>query len=1163
MKHFKIIFQIKALVILSSIFIYDCTRDIPNPILPSYKGDYRFYVQWDSLTNKDTLEIFKYYKIPFKVIGNDNFATFRITDSNNIPITDINNYQPSNSDSILVCYFVKPYTGNIYIRGIRPNKKEAVKKSPLPLTIINPFRVIVDSIQGMGDQNITITRVQKWFNSSIIPESLSTIWNIGGNLDTVSGLTKKYMVNKKEFTVTAEIIDVFNNNLSLDSIFVTISGFHPVIDSVIITKNPYLGEQLNFTLLATDMDSTSFQIFADFNKKSLFNTHPFCKYKKKLDVVTQNPFTDTGKGVLTIFLIDSSGLKSNIYEDSFFIAYKLPAPVFDSDWLTISINKPYTIRIVDTNFTDATLYRWQIKRLGIDSTTYSDSFTVIWADTLQDTVIISGMDGTGYRGPHDILIVKPEFHSYTMHRDLFPQRIQAFVLTTFQVIVKDENGTVVNDRASFEWFVENESTLDSVYRNRDTLRIRAGGKTNSFSMSVRAIVNESDTTNTIVDAVSVVKIPECVFTQSSYKVLVGDTVTLKINPGNIAAIDSIYIGFDPQIIGLVTETSHKFVFSSSDTIIAYTWAVTDWGQKSEIDSTVIIVYSDPPEFYSSTALFDTSVFINDTVKVSVKGYPGNNISTITHYFWDLNGDYLWDDTTEVAYYYLTKRTGFDDTIHVGCINDLGDTAVEFFRFHLVVYVGSPVIEEVSCDTSWVFINDRINLFINATDSNGTVSSLFVDTNSDGQGDIIIQDIARTTYIDTVPLFFSRPGTYKVSVWVHDDDKNESPVYHFPKPITVDQGQPEITGIMPDTVFIMDKNTFTIKASDNKKISEYEWAFNNFNFNLLGSVNSFTHSFSDSGWHRLYVRVKDDENNYSSIFLDSVYVIWAAPHVDSVFPRAVWVVDTIDIAVTASDTNGYIINRWIDWDNDGDWDDSSTVTATFTHWWDTTFGSKFAFFKVKVMDNDSLTAEKICSVFVRKGEPLVWTESDTLYIPSNTGVVTFYVNSFDTNGTIAHYQFDWLADGQDLHTVQDSFLNYDLIHTNIAHLWSVYVKDDDSLYGSDTFYVYSDSAPTAPVIFNPSQDTLYVSKDSVLIEWSGLDFRDSLNTEFAIMIDYPRSGDVYDTLHSFQPASFYQENYYFRFKFLPTTGGIYKICVIAKDQLNSVSWGNMRQFGYPF
>jgi hypothetical protein len=195
-----------------------------------------------------------------------------------------------------------------------------------------------------------------------------------------------------------------------------------------------------------------------------------------------------------------------------------------------------------------------------------------------------------------------------------------------------------------------------------------------------------------------------------------------------------------------------------------------------------------------------------------------------------------------------------------------------------------------------------------------------------------------------------------------------------------------------------------------------------------------------------------------------------------------------------------------------------------------------------------------------GRPQVWTDNDTLYIPSNTGMVTFYVNSYDTNGTIAYYQFDRLADSMNLETKQDSFLDYDLIFTNRAYLWAVYIGDDDSLSGSSIFYVYPDSAPpAADPIFPTRTSPAFSTSDSVIFEWTGIDKRDSISTEFQIEILIP--GEATRTMISpFKKGTEYttelDSSGIWHFKFVNKsevwTTGSYKWWVKSRDKVGSIS-----------
>ena len=73
--------------------------------------------------------------------------------------------------------------------------------------------------------------------------------------------------------------------------------------------------------------------------------------------------------------------------------------------------------------------------------------------------------------------------------------------------------------------------------------------------------------------------------------------------------------------------------------------------------------------------------------------------------------------------------------------------------------------------------------------------------------------------------------------------------------------------------------------------------------------------------------------------------------------------TQKLALKTTDANGSIVKRWVDWNADGAWDDSSTVTDTFIYFWDTTFGDKIIVVNTSVMDNDSIVTSKTCSILV--------------------------------------------------------------------------------------------------------------------------------------------------------------------------------------------------------
>lgn len=227
--------------------------------------------------------------------------------------------------------------------------------------------------------------------------------------------------------------------------------------------------------------------------------------------------------------------------------------------------------------------------------------------------------------------------------------------------------------------------------------------------------------------------------------------------------------------------------------------------------------------------------------------------------------------------------------------------------------------------------------------------------------------------------------------------------------------------------------------------------------------------------------------------------------------------------------------------------------------------------ITLIDNDGITTTTPYPILVRKGQPRVWVEGDTLFVPvaSGGGDIAIGVNSIDTNGTFQTFYWDFNSPFDtnvtvDKQTIAPSY-SYNVVAplVNTPFEMAVFGKDDDGLMAGDTFWLYPDGPPDSTAITLPGQDTSYVAKDPVTIQWTGLDEHDGLSTEFAVMIDYPGGADQYDTLQSFQPATAYKQGDVFEYVFTPAAGGTYKIRILARDRSNNTVLGRKREFGYPF
>ncbi len=370
----------------------------------------------------------------------------------------------------------------------------------------------------------------------------------------------------------------------------------------------------------------------------------------------------------------------------------------------------------------------------------------------------------------------------------------------------------------------------------------------------------------------------------------------------------------------------------------------------------------------------------------------------------------------------------------------------------------------------------------------------------------------------IAFTFNKQGTSVIRAWVKDSAQLTSAVSQIQ--VTAKSDRPWFDPLSIDTAtFIKDSFMldFTVHvAAQQSDVQNYLFDYDgNGTWDKAGFVPSIKIGpFREAGNKMLLVAAVDSDQDTTPLPLRiNVQVNEGKPVITDYSPMDVWVKDTIPVVVKSSDINGYIVKRWVDWDANGVWDDSLTQSNsgshvsidTFHHVWDTLFGGKIATYRVRVMDEDSIfSSVKVCSTLVRMGRPKVWVSNDTLFVPtqSSGGYVDIPVNSFDTNGTIQKYYWDFNApfDTNIVNTDKrnDSIYSYNVQFPDMPFRMAVFVKDDDNLFGGDTFWLYPDAPPITPDTISPKKNQL-ISTDTVELVWKGEDKRDGINTQFSILL----------------------------------------------------------------
>jgi hypothetical protein len=829
-------------------------------------------------------------------------------------------------------------------------------------------------------------------------------------------------------------------------------------------------------------------------------------------------------------------------------------PVFSDSIKTVPAGKTVTLSFNDANSSPGTAYRWFSRRLSLDTVTYSDSLALLYSDTVTDTVSVFGTDAFGYSGDTAVLVVIPRYFNYTLEKESWPENLQARRWNIFSVSITPQAA------AEYFWEVSPGGLVDSTVQSNDTLRLYVHDSIPPVTISVFAVESGGDTTNVVSELTpTVLNRPVCLFTKSVYEAEVGETLrcSLEVSDAN-GSIAGVYLRFNGgDTLALGTETFFDSSFSFPGVWKVLCWAEDDDAFTSEKDSASVVITSDKPWFDPLTD--DTTVFVNDPVRLSVTAYPGGSGAVISGYFWDTDGSGTWNDTTDTNFIILQFASAGTKTVYTGCINSFGDTAVERFTWHVTVDPGTPQISSVSVENDSVYINDSITFTIHAYDNGAIVkyeysldSASFTDLGEDS----------------VFSLSFADSGKHSVYTRVTDDESNVSAVYKTS--VYINYGAPVLDSVSPDTVWINDNDSYTFYFHDvNDSVESIAVNFGDGSGDstisgLSGTSASITHAYpvtKDTGY-TINASVTDNDGIAASKDF-AVIVLSGAPVFDSLTPDTVWVRDNNDFTVFARDTNGTLDSFRVSFNNGNTW--IGSAVCTISHAFDTgDAGLKEVF--VQAMDDDGQWAKDTVKVTVRLGRPVLWGDSDdTTWVIVDSGSgrnYSIHINSLDTNGTIGRYYwheeavFDTTSgscvktdDSTRTRLISQAEMHYPLLS------W-IYGRDDDGLLGGKQFVVYADSVPPAPTV------TDQVAHPNVMISWSGMDAKDSAETQYKILCD--KNNPPQEVISDFKAGKEYEDGgaFDFSFTFEPNQGsGVYYYQIIAKDARNSQNISSVALFNY--
>jgi hypothetical protein len=1165
--------------LLTAVLMF-CNQVYDNPVSSKYDGDYKCSINWNGL-DTDTIEILKPYSITIKDSGKDKYYQFEVITEP--PILFKSEKDQENNTRLV---FLEPFSGKLSVVATRPNLKKDFYD--IAFSVINPYIISGDTVVGKNvPAKLRISRK----DSKKIDSSLTVVWAISSvSCDTSSAIDQFSLKHENKDTVEVNAtISNENGNYKLTPYIVRFEGEAPVIESAFLRDSLRLGEAPVIDVDFSDDDTGTifFTVYSTAHNQ-LLTSSPQSASGNRITIICDIPVSDTIVTSLSIVATDQNGLVSlpKIITDQK-ILYTIPEVEFMSTSDTVYFpqgDKPYFIASGE-----ADSFLWVVDDSAMIKGTKENTIELSpIMDTLWHKICVTGINYSFIKGNTDTLIYKARNSKYTLEEVTpFPSEIRIRKWYSWEVRTIDELKRVVgSDSVRYVWTYP-DNFKDSLNEDSSVLYLFFEDSVKSFSIEVKAFVgNDSTTMDSTLSLIRNVKTrvyqPECHFELEKDSTLkLNDSIALKVivrspDPGD-ARIETVFyrVVLPDTTIDESRSADELWGYRFRDKGIHYlfTWATDSYGVSSDICTLKIEVITDKPTF--NPAILRKTVYAKDTVRLTafLDPHPHEIIS----YFWYLDSDAVID--TETVNNFIEKV--FEDTgtftIKVNCVNVQDDYAVKPQEILVTVLSNNPVIKEV-INPEIVYINDACTSRVIAEDvgkHKGIKQYLY---SPDGENYTAMSD-------SMLILSYNVPGWKRM--YFKAVDSLNLPSQCYIDSVLVKSAIPVIDSVsvqyLEDSLYVNDNFNLVVYASDtNGTINGVyvSWDGDNkaeISDTLDSPVKvctlSYSHSFDTiaAGERTIRVWAVDDDGQSSQIYTKKVYVSKGVPVINGFSPAQVWVRDLNTLALNATDVNGEIIKRWVDWNADGVWDDSSTViTYLFAFFWDTTFGDKFVTINTKAMDNDSIITSKTCSIFVKMGRPVIsganfgdsiqWkpgatdADLDTMFYIAKSEDTPIMVDTADSNGRIVEFYWDLDANGtiNAGPTASPKWIAHNLI-PNYPRKISVWGKDDDSIKSIPlTFVVFPDEPPPEPEIYSRDLDSLRVG-----LFWRYEDAKDKQNTQYAILLG-KSSEDCKDTLVNFTRGTstlFEKENEYYKYTVKPIDEGYnttFYFMVIAKDERNSTS-----------
>ena len=363
---------------------------------------------------------------------------------------------------------------------------------------------------------------------------------------------------------------------------------------------------------------------------------------------------------------------------------------------------------------------------------------------------------------------------------------------------------------------------------------------------------------------------------------------------------------------------------------------------------------------------DTTVQINSLVTLT--GTFTQQFGTVIKYYWDFNGDGIYDDSsnTDPAISTIYTHAGVYNAA-MGVLDDDGNIGTDVRV--VTVLNNAPIITAIRRDTT-ISIYDSIPFSATAIDNDGSVTKYEWDFNGDGTYEFTNKSNASAGFKYNVV------GVFKAILRVTDNDSKT----------TIDTANISVVLDVPvanagvDTTVVIN-SIVNLKGAATQlfgTIVMYKWDFNGDGIYEDSSVlPTITHKYTHATVYNARLMVRDDDGNTATD--DKIITVTnSAPTITAIrADTTISINDSIVMTVTAIDVDGTVSEYAWDFNGDGVFEYTSLVTGATGYRYGPAGDFKAI---VRVTDDDGKTARDTVNVVVLQDVPTANAGNDTVGLP---------------------------------------------------------------------------------------------------------------------------------------------------------------------------------------